>query len=123
MSLYNMLHGVRPAAPAALFLLQLEAHSIERIRDAGIDIEQKEIWVLARTGGGNRKDYPNASLTSHPSYLRDYDEKFDSTFAVYHFTLPEDWRERLGEFNGLVASTPPPDLKAMTDAVLKKWDK
>lgn len=44
---------------------------------------------MCRTGGGNREDYPNAALTTHPLYLRDVDDDYDPTYAHYYFRIPE----------------------------------
>ena len=52
MSLYNMLFGVNPLASACLFALGLRPQEVGRFRDAFI--ENGEIVVLTRNGGGNR---------------------------------------------------------------------
>lgn len=91
MSLYNLLHGHNPNAEPILRALGLEPTRIDRFRDASfrkID-DEVVIDVYCRTGAGNRPDYPNVPLTSHPLYLRDCDDDDDSTYAHYFFRIPE----------------------------------
>lgn len=91
MSLYNLLHGFDPNADPILGALGLTPSQIERFRDAlfSKDGDAYVIEVLCRTGGGNRSDYPNAALTAHPLYLRDFDDEYDPTYAHYYFRIPE----------------------------------
>ena len=91
MSLYNLLHGHNPNAGPILRALQLDPTQIERFRDAAFrKIDGGCVFdVYCRTGGGNRSDYPNVALTSHPLYLRDCDDADDSTYAHYYFRIPE----------------------------------
>lgn len=92
MSLYNMVAGVSPAAGAVLGSLGLDPAQIDRFRDA--DIVERDgapvFQILARTGGGNREDYPNTALTSHALYLGDEDDDYDSTYAHYYFTITDE---------------------------------
>jgi hypothetical protein len=99
MSLYNMLHGYSPNAGGVLHALDLDPSKIERFRDAGFgkDGDAHVVRILCRTGGGNREDYPNDALTSHPLYLRDHDDDFDSTYAHYYFTIPQTVLDQLAE--------------------------
>lgn len=93
MSLYNMINGVNPAAFFALPMLG-EKHPDEypRFRDCFIDGD--EINVYTRVGGGNRNEgYGEEELQSHPNFLRDFDDDFDSTFATYVFSVPSEWRD------------------------------
>lgn len=91
MSLYNLLHGVSPNALAILQALDLDPTQISRFRDAsfGKDGDEHVFDLFCRTGGGNRPDYSNAVLTSHPLYLRDHDDVDDSTYAHYYFRIPQ----------------------------------
>lgn len=102
MSLYNMLNGVNPNAPALLHALNLNPADIQRLRDVsfGKDGEEIVIHVFCRTGGGNREDYPNETLTKHPAYIRDEDDDFDCTYAHYYFKLPEEVKKEV-EAQGL----------------------
>lgn len=86
-----MLHGYNPNAGPILRALELAPTQIERFRDAAFrKIDGEYVFDLyCRTGGGNRPDYPNVVLTSHPLYLRDCDDADDSTYAHYYFRIPE----------------------------------
>lgn len=97
MSLYNMLHGFSPNAAAILHALDLDPKQIDRFRDAsfGKDGDQHVLHIFCRTGGGNREDFPNTTLTSHPLYLRDHDDEYDCTYAHYYFTIPPKVIEEL----------------------------
>ncbi|HSX22863.1 MAG TPA: hypothetical protein VLE97_08840 [Gaiellaceae bacterium] len=99
MSLYNLLHGFSPNAAALLHALKLDPRQIDRFRDAsfGKDGETHVIHIFCRTGGGNREDYPNTVLTSHPLYLRDHDDDYDPTYAHYYFTIPKEVLDELAE--------------------------
>lgn len=88
MSLYNMLFGMNPDTDKILSVLSLDKDEIERFRDCGVNEAKGQIWIYTRTGGGNREDYPNEILTSHPNYLYDEDDDFDSTYATYYFSIP-----------------------------------
>lgn len=93
MSLYNMLSGVNPAT---FFILPMlgEKHPDEypRFRDCFVS-EENEIHVYTRVGGGNRNcGYGEEELQSHPNFLRDEDDEFDTTYATYVFCVPEDWK-------------------------------
>ena len=91
MSLYNLLHSYNPNAGPILRALELDPTQIDRFRDAAFrKIDGEYVFdVYCRTGGGNRSDYPNVALTSHPLYLRDCDDADDSTYAHYFFRIPE----------------------------------
>lgn len=85
MSFYNMLFGLNPSTEQILGALNLKKNDIERFRDC--HIEEDRICIFTRTGGGNRDMFPNETLTSHPLYLFDRDDSFDSTYAHYYFSL------------------------------------
>lgn len=112
MSLYNVINGVNPAT---FFILPMlgEKHpdKYPRFRDCfvgelsnsdgndqfGIPLKKRDssktISVYTRVGGGNRDDYENEinELRSHPNYIRDYDDDFDSTFATFLFSVPKEF--------------------------------
>lgn len=88
MSLYNMLFGKNPDTAPILAALNLSEGMIERFRDVWIDEDENRIVIYTRTGGGNREYYQNEVLTSHPLYIRDEDDDFDSTYAKYYFAIP-----------------------------------
>ena len=87
MTMYNMLFGKNPDTKDILAVIGLKEGYIERFRDCWV--EDDEICVLTRTGGGNREDFPNEILTSNPYYIYDEDDDFDSTYATYHFSIPK----------------------------------
>lgn len=98
MSLYNMMHGVKPATFFVLPVLGKHPDEYPRFRDCFIgDDEQPKtegkIIVYTRTGGGNRSSYAeeNAVITQMDGYQFDYDDSFDSTFANFVFDIPEKW--------------------------------
>lgn len=88
MSFYNMLFGINPDYKKILSLLDLKEEDIERFRDCGL--KDGRIYIYTRTGGDNRECFPNEILTSNPHYLYDENDDFDSTYATYYFSIPED---------------------------------
>ena len=113
MSLYNAINGVNPAT---FFILPMlgEKHpdSYPRFRDCFVgelsnsdeddqfgipkkelDQSKRVISVYTRVGGGNREDYKDEikELRSHPNYIWDYDDDFDSTFATFQFSVPKEF--------------------------------
>jgi hypothetical protein len=121
LSLYNLLNGVNPNARNILQALDLDPHQIERFRDAsfGKDGDQHILRIFCRTGGGNRSDYPNTILTSHPSYLRDHDDDYDPTYAHYYFKIPQDVLDQLAA-QGLTPEdvVDPTTLREKTEAAI-----
>lgn len=99
MSLYNMMCGINPAASRLLKAIDLDPKSVPRFRDIWVDKNFTEVTVHTRTGGGNREAYTeqNALMSTHPLYLRDSDDSFDSTFADFVFRLPSEQKEMLLE--------------------------
>lgn len=88
--MYEMIFGRQPGAEALLGLLHA-VHPIDpgRFRDAWIEADTggPVIRVHTRNGGGNR-DTQAPSITSyqsHPWYVRDEDDEFDSTYADFYF--------------------------------------
>lgn len=90
MSMYNLLFGKNPNSEKILSVIGLSEGVIERFRDVDVDEEANEIIITTRTGGGNRKDYPNRVLTSNPHYMYDEEDEFDRTYAYYHFKIPKE---------------------------------
>lgn len=93
MSLYNMINGVNPATFFFLPMLgEKHPDQYPRFRDCFIDND--EIHVYTRVGGGNRDcGYGEEELQNHPNFLRDVDDDFDSTYATYIFSIPSEWKE------------------------------
>ena len=92
--MYNMINGLNPAT---FFILPLlgEKHPDDypRYRDCFVT-EDNEIAVYTRVGGGNRNEgFGEEELQSHPNFLRDEDDDFDSTYATYYFGVPEEWEK------------------------------
>jgi hypothetical protein len=89
MSLYNQLFGFHPLAPMVLSALKLHPTGIPRFRDAWY--WDPELVIYTRTGGDNRSAYTaeNDRLRAVPGFLRDEDDEYDSTFALFFYALPE----------------------------------
>lgn len=51
-----------------------------------------KIVLYTRNGGGNRDfyEYVFELLSTHPNYIQDYDDDFDSTYAYIEFKAPEN---------------------------------
>lgn len=99
MSLYNMIHGVNPATFFILPALGKHAEEYPRFRDCFFGMDDRpefkdHIIVYTRTGGGNREAYEeqNSELVAMPTYVTDFDDDFDSTFAYFVFAVPEEWK-------------------------------
>ena len=92
MSLYNMINGVNPAT---FFILPMlgEEHPDDYPRFRDCFIQDDEIHVYTRVGGGNRNcGFGEEELQSHPNYLRDFDDDYDSTYATYVFSVPDEFK-------------------------------
>lgn len=117
-----MLHGVNPLAGVLLHSLNIDHKKVDRIRDVSLKKKDTEIriCVFCRTGGGNRADYPNTVLISHPEYISDEDDKYDSTYAHYYFKVPESLKKQIQDeglnIEDLLDSK---SLKEKTDEVIK----
>ncbi len=120
MSLYNMMNGVNMAT---FFILPMlgEKHPDEypRFRDCFVDGE--EIHVYTRVGGGNRDcGYGEEVLQAHPNYLRDKDDEFDSTYATYCFSVPDEWKEDFEKLTNGKATEISESYKVRLHAVFPK---
>ena len=87
-----MINGVNPAT---FFILPMlgEKHpdNYPRFRDCFVD--NNEIHVYTRVGGGNRNcEFGEEELQQHPNYLRDFDDEYDSTYATYVFSIPDEFK-------------------------------
>lgn len=91
MSLYNMVHGTNPLAGLILAVLGVKPAEVPRFRDAYYN--GSNLVILTRTGGGNREAYEeqNQKLTELHGYLTDADTAFDSTFAEFHYSVPDQF--------------------------------
>jgi hypothetical protein len=108
-----MLYGASPSVFFALPMLGKHPDEYPRFRDCFVgamtrseeldqfgipDIavtNEKVISVFVRVGGSNRSAYEKEieEMRNMPNYVRDYDDSFDSTFAVFVFSVPEQWNE------------------------------
>ena len=121
MSLYNMLFGVHGEAPIVLHMLGITEHHVPRFRSAYI--ENGRLVLYTRTGGGNRDfyeseeccrgNYPeyfdgedepsgpwNCDLRNIQGFLYDQDDDFDSTYAYFYYSPPDEYKadiEGIGE--------------------------
>lgn len=100
MSMYNMMNGVSPATFMLLPMLGRHPDAYPRFRDCFSAVEGRpeydgHIMVFTRTGGGNREGYAteNAQLEEHPGFVETFDWEDDSTYAVFVFEVPEEWKE------------------------------
>lgn len=103
-------------------VLGLKRRDFGRLRDAWAEITDEGELQLAfytRNGGGNRADYAEvtAALQASPFYLSDADDTFDSTYATYRFSWPEEPTEGLNEYIVSEGTTP---YTAAEYAVLKE---
>jgi len=66
-----------------------------RFRDIYLNEDGTKIILYTRNGGGNREEYWYIfkGLKTHPNYLEDYDDDYDSTYAYIEFLVPEKYRE------------------------------
>lgn len=116
MSLYNMMFGNNPLAGVTLSALNLSVDNIPRFRDAYFDAAEDRLVIYTRTGGGNREYYDspgsynesyegpfNSDLVAHPNYLSDEDDDFDSTYAYFYFSIPEEFEPIFKAFKSLGA--------------------
>jgi hypothetical protein len=113
-SLYNQLFGVNPLARvygATLAVADMKESGkpkpsrcpSARLRDMWTEKVDGDlrIVVYARTGGGNREAYDDEiqSARTHPLFVRDYDDTFDSTYMYFEFRVPDFAQEKLLELH------------------------
>lgn len=109
MSFYNMLFGTNPFSNTLLQMLGVTRDDVPRFRDCFLNQEGTEIIIHTRTGGGNREDYHegNAALARVAGYKGDWDDDFDSTYADFHFEVPEACRAQVTLLKDIGAVTNP----------------
>lgn len=92
--MYNVLFGYNKLARQLLELLKIDPETVPRFRDCFLSTENT-IIIYTRIGGGNRSDYAEGieMMRKWPGYLRDEDDSFDSTYASFHFAIPENHKE------------------------------
>lgn len=91
MSLYNVLFGENEEANVLLGMIKANKAFFERYRDIYLCNGGKEIRVLTRIGGQNRKSYKETwkKIKKHKGYIKDFDDDFDQTYAYVDFKVPE----------------------------------
>jgi len=141
-----MINGVNPATFFILPVLGKHSDEYPRFRDCflgelsnskdgtdqfGIplkvyDITKKVISVYTRVGGNNREDYKAeiAELRATPTYIKDYDDDFDNTFATFQFGFPKEFE---GIYDSIIAEAPlnesPDNYKEILYKVFSKLTK
>ena len=125
--LYNAIFGTNPATVLVAPMLTDERPEsyFPRFRDCYV--EDGNIVVYTRVGGGNRTystepphecmyddddfhmefDFGEDRLYALPTFIETYDDDFDSTYGYYVFGVPDEWRAdfdrvmagRLGELS------------------------
>ena len=93
MSLYNFLFGENKNSDILLGVIGLCKKDFGRYRDIFLNKEGTIITVLTRIGGNNRKDYETelTNLSNNKNYIKDYDDKYDNTYAYFEFKVPEKY--------------------------------
>jgi hypothetical protein len=109
MSLYNMLFGTNPFSGVLLQMLGITRDDVPRFRDCFLNEDGSEIIIHTRTGGGNREDYEDGNnyLTLVDGYKYDADDDFDSTYADFHYEVPEACKSQVALMKDLGAVTDP----------------
>ncbi len=96
---YNLIAGNHPAQLVLLSALgatdEGKISLIPRLRD--VYLFPEEIRILTRTGGGNREEYEESNewLRSFDTFLRDWDDEYDDTYAWWAYSWPDAWRPQL----------------------------
>lgn len=110
--LYNMLAGYDPACLwlAPMLTDENPQDFFPRFRDCWLS-DSDTIIIFTRVGGGNRSDGPDDEygygehkLYEMPTFIRTWDDDFDSTYGYYEFGVPDEWRDdfehaKNGEFD------------------------
>lgn len=95
--LYNLLFGWNPACVLIAPMLTDENPQtfFPRFRDCYVGDGGDTIEIYTRVGGGNRDAYEDEieALRNMPTYIRDYDDDFDDTYATFEFGVPDEWRD------------------------------
>lgn len=111
--LYNSLFGWNPACLwlAPMLADENPQNFFPRFRDCYLGDKGETIVIFTRVGGGNRSNGPDdewsygeEKLYDMPTFIRTWDDGFDSTYGYYEFGVPEEWRDdfehaKNGEFD------------------------
>lgn len=130
MSMYNMLFGKNPDRNIILKMIGITEEACGRFRDCYI--EDENIIVFTRLGGGNRECYcdtdeeHNSSdsgcyqhnieyLQANTNYVKDYDDGFDETYAYFVYNIPEQFKELAKKY-----ATKGENLKEKFDSIIEE---
>lgn len=95
MSLFNMLMGRNPYSPVLLACLGIhddtkEKYPLGRIRDVYTNEAGDRVFIFTRNGEYEDYAHVDEALAQHPNYVQKTIDDFDSTYATYEFTVPDD---------------------------------
>ncbi len=96
--MYNMMNGMNPSTFIILPMLGKHPDEYPRFRDCFTGDEENnisdKIIVYTRTGGGNRESYETEikEMQAMKTYVQDYDDSFDCTYANFVFDIPEEFK-------------------------------
>ena len=91
--LYNAIFGMNPATVLVAPMLTDERPEsyFPRFRDCYV--EDGNIVVYTRVGGGNRDcGFGEDKLYELPTFIETHDDDFDSTYGYYVFGVPDEWK-------------------------------
>lgn len=142
MSLYNVMNKVNPATFFILpMLAEKHAEDYPRFRDCFVqktgfklidgmpvmqpqikDEKNEKIYVFTRTGGGNRSSFKEEikEMQGHPNYITDYDDPFDNTYAMFEFSVPEEFK---ADYDRMVTEGPEKVSKTLQKRIRKVYPK
>ena len=103
MSLYNLMNGFNPACLLIMPMLGRKQSEYPRFRDCFVT-EEGNIAIYTRVGGGNRNcGYGEEALYKDKNFIKTFDDEYDSTYATYLFSVPDDYIERVKEIFPMLA--------------------
>ena len=125
--LYNALFGYSPGCLllAPMLTEQNPEEFFPRFRDCFLGDGGDTIVIYTRVGGGNRSDPddpdyydPDLDFGEHklyemPTFIRTWDDDFDSTYGYYEFGVPEEWAEDFGHVKAM-------ELDSLTEAYMDR---
>lgn len=118
--LYNATHAVHDDSDLLMEWLginQPDSHfTAGRYRDCWLTEDGDRIIVFTRNGGDQRARYQTVldELKTHPCWVRDWDDDFDSTYCYIEFEVPVEHR---GQAKELAPGVREPSLREKTESV------
>ena len=98
--LYNAIFGMNPATVLVAPMLTDDRPEsyFPRFRDCYV--EDGNIVIYTRVGGGNRFEnhgdpdfnFGESKLYDLPTFIKTYDDEFDTTYGYYVFGVPDEWK-------------------------------